>query len=68
MARTSLAAAAILCCTLAPAQNVAPAIVAAANTFLSSLDDAQRAKVLFDFNDAAQRVTRTLAAHSRKRS
>jgi hypothetical protein len=50
---------AILCCTLAPAQtssNVTPAVVAAANTFLTSLDDAQRAKVLFDFNDAAQRV------------
>jgi hypothetical protein len=61
MARTSLAASivAVLCCTIAPAQtasNVAPAIVAAANTFLSSLDDAQRTKALFDFNDAAQRV------------
>jgi hypothetical protein len=50
---------AILCGSLAPAQsssNVAPAIVAGANAFLGSLDEGQRAKVLFDFNDAAQRV------------
>ena len=30
-------------------------IVAAANTFLNTLDDTQRSKVSFDFNDAAQR-------------
>ena len=30
-------------------------IVAAANIFLATLDDAQRGKVSFDFNDAAQR-------------
>jgi hypothetical protein len=30
-------------------------IVAAANAFLATLDDAQRGKVNFDFNDAAQR-------------
>src|SRR5437588_7307093 len=50
---------AILCCGLAPAQsssNVAPAIVASASAFLGSLDEGQRSKVLFDFNDAAQRV------------
>jgi hypothetical protein len=50
--------AAVLCCGLAPAQSslsVASKIVASANGFLSSLDDGQRSKVLFDFNDAAQR-------------
>ena len=31
-------------------------IVASANAFLSSLDEAQRSRVLFDYNDAAQRV------------
>jgi hypothetical protein len=31
-------------------------IVAAGNAFLTSLDEGQRQKVLFDFNDAAQRV------------
>jgi hypothetical protein len=31
-------------------------IVAAANAFLATLDDAHRGKVSFDFNDAAQRV------------
>jgi hypothetical protein len=36
--------------------NVTSKIVASANGFLSSLDDGQRSKVLFDFNDAAQRV------------
>uniref|UniRef100_Q01U93 DUF3500 domain-containing protein n=1 Tax=Solibacter usitatus (strain Ellin6076) TaxID=234267 RepID=Q01U93_SOLUE len=60
MAKTALLGTiVILCCALAPAQsssNVTPAIVAGANAFLGSLDDAQRAKVLFDFNDAAQRV------------
>src|SRR5438093_13656321 len=51
--------AAVLCCGLAQAQtssSVASTIVASANGFLSSLDEGQRAKVLFDFNDAAQRV------------
>ena len=31
-------------------------IVGAANAFLGTLDDAQRGKVSFDFNDAAQRI------------
>jgi hypothetical protein len=51
--------AAILCCGIAQAQSpssTSSKIVASANSFLSSLDDGQRAKVLFDFNDAAQRV------------
>jgi hypothetical protein len=51
--------AAVLCCGLASAQgtaNVPAKIVAAANTFLTSLDEPQRSKVLFDFNDAARRV------------
>src|SRR6266567_1084459 len=51
--------AAVLCCGLAPAQSslsVASKIVASANGFLSSLDEGQRSKVLFDFNDAAQRM------------
>lgn len=46
-------------CSAAHAQNpssVASAIVAKANTFLGSLNEAQRSRVLFDFNDAAQRV------------
>ena len=50
---------AVLCCGLLPAQtssNVASRIVDSANGFLSSLDEGQRSKVLFDFNDAAQRV------------
>ncbi len=50
--------AAVLCCGLAPAQSslsVASKIVASANGFLSSLDDGQRSKVLFEFNDAEQR-------------
>jgi hypothetical protein len=50
--------AAVLCCGLAPAQtssSVASKIVAGANGFLSSLDEGQRSKVLFDFNDAEQR-------------
>ncbi len=49
----------ILSCGLEPAENsssVASKIVASANNFLISLDDAQRSKVLFDFNDPAQRV------------
>src|SRR5437879_6237382 len=51
--------AAVLCCGLAPAQTssiVASKIVASANGFLSSLDEGQRSKVVFEFNDAAQRV------------
>src|SRR5260370_40318193 len=50
---------AVLCCGLASAQSastVASNIVTSANAFLSSLDEGQRSKVLFDFNDAAQRV------------
>jgi hypothetical protein len=50
---------ATLACGLARAQSppsVSTAIVANANSFLTSLSDAQRSKVLFDFNDAAQRV------------
>src|SRR6266404_4866541 len=57
--RKSSFLAAVLCCGLAPAQSslsVASKIVASANGFLSSLDEAQRSKVLFDFNDAAQRI------------
>ena len=51
--------AAILCCGLASAQSssiVTSKIVASANGFLSSLDEGQRSKVMFEFNDAAQRV------------
>src|SRR5450432_3993835 len=51
--------AAVLCCGLAPAQSslsVASKIVANANGFLGSLDEGQRSKVLFDFNDTAQRM------------
>src|SRR5450432_4065471 len=51
--------AAVLCCGLAAAQSsfsVASKIVASANGFLSSLDEGQRSKVLFEFNDAAQRT------------
>src|SRR6266542_1366019 len=51
--------AAVLCCGLAPAQSflsAASRIVVSANGFLSSLDDGQRSKVLFEFNDAAQRM------------
>jgi hypothetical protein len=36
--------------------GVSAAIVANANSFLSSLDEGQHSRVLFDFNDAAQRV------------
>src|SRR5450432_218490 len=49
----------VLCCRLATAQSsssVASKIVASADGFLSSLDEGQRSKVLFDFNDAAQRM------------
>jgi hypothetical protein len=51
--------AAVLCCGLAPAQSslsVASKIVDSANSFLGSLDEGQRSKVLFEFNDAAQRA------------
>ena len=51
--------AAVLCCGLAHAQSsssIASKIVASANGFLSSLDEGQRSKVLFEFNDAAQRT------------
>jgi hypothetical protein len=51
--------AAVMCCRLAPAQSslsVASKIVASANGFLSTLDEGQRSKVLFEFNDAAQRM------------
>src|SRR5437016_14340346 len=50
--------AAVLCCGLAPAQSslsVTSKIVASANGFLNSLDEGQRSKVLFDFNDEEQR-------------
>jgi hypothetical protein len=50
---------ALAACSLAHAQTsagVSAAIVANANSFLSSLDDGQRSRVLFDFNDSAQRV------------
>jgi hypothetical protein len=49
----------ILACGLAQAQSpsgVSVAIVGSANSFLNSLNEAQRSKVLFGFNDAAQRV------------
>ena len=36
-------------------ENAAGAIVAAANKFLTSLDEGQRSKVVFDFKDDAQR-------------
>ena len=65
MVRTTLLAAsrfsllaAVLGCGPAPAQtssSVASKIVASANGFLSSLDEGQRSKVLFEFDDAAQR-------------
>src|SRR5579863_9564780 len=51
--------AAVLCCGLATAQSslsITTKIVASANDFLSSLDEGQRSKVLFEFNDAAQRM------------
>jgi hypothetical protein len=46
----------LLCCGLAPAQSSSAKIVDKANAFLTSLEEGQRSKVLFDFNDAAQRV------------
>ena len=54
--------AAVLFCGLASAQSpqsslsAASTIVTAANAFLTSLGEPQRSKVLFEFNDAAQRV------------
>lgn len=51
--------AAVLCCGVAQAQSspsAAATLVASANTFLGALDEGQRSKVLFEFNDAAQRV------------
>jgi hypothetical protein len=51
--------AAVLCCGLAPAQSslgVTSKIVASANGFLGSLDEGQRSKVLFAFDDAVQRA------------
>jgi hypothetical protein len=36
--------------------SVASKIATSANGFLSSLDEGQRSKVLFEFNDAAQRM------------
>jgi hypothetical protein len=56
---TLISLTAMLAFGLARAQSpagAATAIVASANSFLTSLNDAQRSKVLFDFNDAAQRV------------
>ena len=57
MAKTTLLV--VLCCGLAQAQSsssVNSKIVASANGFLSSLDEGQRSKVMFDFNDAVQRA------------
>lgn len=51
--------AAVAFCGFALAQStssVTTKIVAGANGFLSSLDEGQRSKVMFEFNDAAQRV------------
>ena len=56
MANRIVIFAALLFCRLASAQGVAANIVAGANAFLASLDDQQRSRVMFDFNDAAQRV------------
>ena len=50
--------AALVCCGLAPCQtssSVASRIVASANGFLGTLNEGQRSKVLFEFNDAEQR-------------
>ena len=58
MVKTILLAA-VLCCGPAQAQSsssVNSKIVASANGFLSSLDEGQRSKVLFEFNDAVQRM------------
>ena len=40
----------------AAAQQTAPRVVSAANAFLSTLDEAQRRKVVFAFDDSVQRV------------
>lgn len=40
-------------------QDATPAIVAAANAFLDMLDETERVAVLFDFDDAAQKVNWT---------
>jgi hypothetical protein len=58
MHKTGIFVAAVCCvAALAQSPSSAPAtIVASANSFLSSLDEGQKAKVLFGFNDAAQRV------------
>ena len=60
MAKTkSSILAVVLCCGLAHAQSsssVASKIVASANSFLGSLDEGQRSKVMFEFDDAAQRT------------
>jgi hypothetical protein len=42
--------------SLASAQSSSARIVDKANAFLGSLEEGQRSKVLFDFNDAAQRA------------
>lgn len=42
--------------TPAAAQQTASRVVSAANTFLSTLDEAQRRKVVFAFDDSVQRV------------
>jgi len=54
-----VAAVALICLSPIPAQEqrtATPKIVAAANTFLSTLDAKQRQSVLFAFNDNAQRA------------
>ena len=54
-----VAAVALICLSPTPAQEqrtATPKIVAAANTFLSTLDAKQRQSVLFAFNDDAQRA------------
>ena len=56
MLRTAFYLAAVLCCGLVPAQSSSAKIVDKANAFLTSLEEGQRSKVLFDFNDAAQRA------------
>lgn len=47
---------ALLTCGVAPAQSTSAKIVETANSFLGSLEEGQRVKVLFEFNDAAQRA------------
>ncbi len=55
MNRLSLLVAAALICAPVQAQTPA-AIVSSANSFLASLDAGQRSKVMFAYDDAAQRV------------